>query len=452
MANSYHYKIRQHFHHLGTLSRLSNACVMVIGDLMLDTYTIGQAKRISPEAPVAVVHVQNEEHRPGGSGNVILNLLSLGMNVIAVGRVGNDFAGDFLCSSLSSEGISLKGIVKQGGYQTPNKKRVIAENQQVVRIDYEHTSPLPEMLEQEIIEKLPSLLNGVKVIAISDYGKGFLTRQLLEALIQLANSLNIPVITDPKGIDFSKYQHTTIIKPNLSEAILASGLPSTAPLESIAQKIIKHSQAEMALITRGGEGISLFHKNGKHEEFPPLRLQEVKDVTGAGDTVLAMLTCALASGLILEEAIPLSNIAAGIAIEHIGCARVTLDQLAQRLLDFDSGNKVFDEYHLFALQHVLKEKPFILVGLSYHHGFSTELFISLRDVIGTSTNKLMIYIQDENPPLEFIDLLVALRYVDFVMLKGDNLRKLCEKIHPKEIYHFDGKKCQHVQLEEVYGI
>ncbi len=212
---------------IGALSRLSRSKVLVAGDLVVDTYTIGKARRISPEAPVAVINVQREEQRPGMAGNVLLNLLSMGCDVSAISRVGNDSSGIMLRSLLEAEGIDTSGIIQEHNYTTPVKNRIIAENQQIVRVDYENVTPLQQESEQILIKRLPELLKDVKVVAISDYGKGFLTDKLLEALIDNATALKIPVITDPKGLDFTKYRRSTLIKPNLSEAYAAAGVVPT---------------------------------------------------------------------------------------------------------------------------------------------------------------------------------------------------------------------------------
>ena len=251
----------------GAFSRLGCSKTLVIGDFLLDTYTIGKARRISPEAPVAVVHVQKEEHRPGGAGNVVLNLRSMGCEVVAIGRMGQDHYGTLLLNILGEEQVNIDGMVVQGGYPTPVKNRIIAENQQIVRIDHELLTPLPEYLEQQIIDSLPRLMEGVKVIAISDYGKGFLTRTLLNALIEKARENGIPVIADPKGIDFSKYNGSTILKPNLSEAYAAAGLPMEAPLEQVAAKVLNNTQIDILMITRSEAGISLSLKRASRSIF-----------------------------------------------------------------------------------------------------------------------------------------------------------------------------------------
>ncbi len=234
----------------GMLSRFSPVRVLVIGDFMLDTYTAGKVKRISPEAPVSVLHVQKKESLPGGAGNVVLNLISLGAKVIAVGRVGFDAAGDELRDSLEREGVDIENLLLQKGYKTPVKNRLIADAQQILRVDFESLSPLPGQIEQEVLERLPQLMEKVQIIAISDYAKGFLSPLLLQKIIQMASSKEIPVIVDPKGNDFSKYSGATVINPNLSEAYAAAKLPADAPLDQVASVILQSCGVEMLIVTR----------------------------------------------------------------------------------------------------------------------------------------------------------------------------------------------------------
>lgn len=420
----------------GLISQIGCSKVMVIGDFLLDAYTFGKARRISPEAPVAIVQVIKEESRPGGAGNVALNLISLGTEVVVVGRIGKDSAGELLCKELSDEGINIQGMVVQHGFPTPVKNRIIAENQQIVRIDHEVISPIPELLEQRVIDSLPALMEGVNVVAISDYGKGFLSKTLLIAIVDIARQKGIQIVTDPKGIDFAKYRGTTLLKPNLSEAYAAANLPFDAPLELVAERVLQLAQAEVLMITRSEAGISLFHQNGVREDFP-VRVREVKDVTGAGDTVLAMVTCALANQLPLAAAVQLSNVAAGIAIEHLGCARVSLSELARRLLEEDVGNKVFDQEHLFALQHALKGKAFSLLVLSEAQELTSAIFSAIDQLSRNKDKDLLVYIKDPAPNEEFIRILSSLHGVNFIILKGENLHQLCSVIQPDEVFLVD---------------
>jgi len=402
---------------IGNFSCLRPEKVMVVGDLLLDTYTIGKARRISPEAPVAVVHVQKEESRPGGAGNAILNLISLGANVVALGRVGKDFSGEFLKKALSDEGVDTRGIVTENSFKTPIKNRIIAENQQIVRVDHEQITPLSEEIEEQIIALLPELLKEVKAVAISDYGKGFVTEKLLQALITQAKKQNILLIADPKGVNFTKYRGVYLIKPNLSEAFAAANLTPQDSLDEAAKRILALVEAEYLMVTRGEAGSSIFSKNGLRQDFPT-EVREVKDVTGAGDTVLAMLTLALASGLDLPAAAELSNVAAGIAIEHLGCARISLSELALSLLRNQVGNKVFDEGHMHMLKHALQGQECTVLNLNGSEEVTPEFVSMLCDLKEKKKQKLLISLDHPAPDERFVKMLASLHPVDFVILTG----------------------------------
>jgi D-glycero-beta-D-manno-heptose-7-phosphate kinase len=420
---------------IGMLSRFKSIKVLIIGDFMLDTYTTGKIRRISPEAPVSVLHVQKEESRPGGAGNVVLNLLSLGAQAIAVGRIGFDQAGEELRDFLEREGADVTSLFRQEGFQTPVKNRLIADAQQVLRVDKETISPIPEFLEQMVLERIVGLLEQVQIVAVSDYGKGFLSKNLLKHVIEASVQKNIPIIIDPKGNDFTRYRGATVIKPNLLEAYEAAKLPLEIPLERVAEVILKNTQVEMLLITRSEAGISLFNKAGESFHFP-VRSKEVKDVTGAGDTTLAVISLAFGNGLDIKYAAQIANIAAGIAIERLGCARIRLSELAERLLELDVDNKIFDEEHLFALEQALKGKQYVVVGLDSSEGLSTAFFRSIRNLVARrhQEKKLIIYLRDTVPDEEFISILSSLTEVDFIVLKCESLRNLCEIIHPHEVF------------------
>lgn len=425
---------------IGMLSRLGPVKVLVIGDFMLDAYTTGKIFRISPEAPVSVLHAHSEESRPGGAGNVVLNLCAIGANVIVAGRVGRDYAGEEIRSSLESHGVDVRGLLFQKRYKTPVKNRFIADSQQLLRVDFETITPLPEELEQELIQKLPDLMDECQIVAISDYGKSFLSNTLLGVVIEMAKAHHVPVIVDPKGVDFTKYRGATILKPNLTEAYAAARLPLDISLDEVAATILKTCGVEQLMITRSQAGISLFKRSGERLDFP-VRSKEVKDVTGAGDTVLSMLSVALGNGLDIKYAAQLANIAAGLVIERIGCAHVSLSDMAERLMEFDEENKIFDGEHFFALQQSLKGKKCSVLSLESTQGMSTAVFKSLRKLAAKDPeNKLVVYVRDRHPDKEFISLLSSLSDVDFIVIECASLKNLCDLIQPAEIYAIEDSK------------
>jgi rfaE bifunctional protein kinase chain/domain len=414
-----------------SLSKFEKQKVLIIGDLMLDTYTIGKVMRISPEAPVSVLSVTNEEQRPGGAGNVALNLKALGMDPILIGRVGRDEASLKLCKALKNDGIDASFLVIQENYKVPVKNRIIAEHQQMMRVDFEEIIPLED--EEAFVKKIHSNIDHVKVIAISDYAKGLLSISLLEKIFEIAKSKSIKVIVDPKGTDFIKYKGASYIKPNLSEAILASGGNLGQSLDLLAQNLINLTQSEALFITRSEEGISLFKKDEPRKDFS-VKAKQVKDVTGAGDTVLSMLAAAIANEVDLENAIKLANISAGIAIEYFGCAKVTMLEVAGRMLEMSVENKIFDEKHLFALKLILINRPFTLLSLEAKEGMTNAIFKALRELRENKEHLLIVYIKDGRDHEEFVSLLASLSEVDFIVLKSDSLNLLCKELQPSRVY------------------
>ena len=321
------------------LSMIAPRTILVVGDLILDQYIFGQSKRISPEAPVPVVLVERDDARAGGAGNVALNLISMGMRPRLLSRVGNDPKGRQLIALLAKEGVDTSGIVEEDPFQTPTKTRVISSSQQLVRIDRETSQPITREYEEQLIERIPRLFEGVDLVAISDYAKGTLSFSLLRAVISYAKEHKIPCITDPKGTDFRKYAGSTIVKPNASETLRAAPSYAGGSIEEAAKALIRSISIDVLMVTRSEEGISLFYPDGRHEHFPVPR-KEVRDVTGAGDTVLAMLSAAYACGVGLGEAVGLCNVAGSCAVERLGCARVTLQDVASVLLEQNPAGKI----------------------------------------------------------------------------------------------------------------
>jgi rfaE bifunctional protein kinase chain/domain len=433
-------KLASAFKHLNPFKAL------VIGDIFVDTYTIGRIKRISPEAPVPVLEVLKQESRPGGAGNVILNLLALGAHVFVAGRVGEDAHGQELKQRLISEGADVSALLTESDYTTPVKNRLIADSQQLIRVDFEKVTPLPFSLEEKLIDKLCQIIPETQIIAISDYGKGFLTNSLIAKIIKIARKKNVPVIIDPKGSDFRKYKNATVLKPNLSEAYAAANMPLSASLDEVAKVLLNISDVEVLLITRSEAGMSLFAKNKIRQDFP-VQAKEVKDVTGAGDTALAFICLALANNLDIYQAAQLANIAACISIERLGCIQVTLSELAHRLLETHSDMKIFEENHVYALHHVLKNKHYSLLVLQNGQSITHALVLAVKELSNRENRQLILYVNDPHPNEEFIHLLSSLSAVNMIILQSESLKNLCRTIHPHEIYFLEGEKLS--QLDEA---
>ena len=423
---------------------------LVLGDFLLDTYTFGKVKRISPEAPVPVLEVLRHDAKPGGAGNVVLNLQALGATVYCVGRVGDDANAKKLKSLLEAPTINLDCLVEEKGYITTEKNRLIADSQQLLRIDHEIVDSLGEDLEQVVLENLKHLMAQVDVVAISDYAKGFLTKTLIRSVIDLAKKAKKPVIVDPKGTDFSKYRGATIIKPNLSEAYAAAKMPAKTSLDLVADELFQSCEVDLLFVTRSELGISIFTPDKVRQDFPVVS-KEVMDVTGAGDTVLAVLCLGIANGFDFATCAELANIAAGIAIERLGCHIVSLHEIAQRLVKLGPVSKVFSDVHFLQCLHSLQERNYRVLVLSNKQPLNVNFFKTLRLYSKDPKEELVVYLQDEKKDEEFISFLSNLSEVNSIVLHNQSLKQLCQSIEPKEVLCFEGEEVKKVNdLTELF--
>ena len=306
--------------------------VLVVGDVMCDIYLWGTVQRISPEAPVPVFESTARHQVLGGAANVAANLRALGCEVRLLGVVGTDAAGRGVRELLHRQGIDDTTVLEDSSRPTTEKTRLVAHQQHVLRLDQESREPLTPDLIRRALKHSTTLLADVDGLVCSDYHKGVCTPGLLEPLFAMARAAGKPIIVDPKRRHFSCYAGATVIKPNLAEVERASGHPVADPtaLAHAAEMLLHQSQAQALLVTRGKDGMVLFHP--PHEPVHiPARAREVFDVTGAGDTVLAMLSMALLSGLPLVEAARLANAAAGVVVGKVGTAVVSPAELRTAL-------------------------------------------------------------------------------------------------------------------------
>jgi D-beta-D-heptose 7-phosphate kinase/D-beta-D-heptose 1-phosphate adenosyltransferase len=318
--------------------------VLVIGDVMLDCYWKGRASRISPEAPVPVLNIANMDRRLGGAANVALNIQALGANVHLMGMIGDDDEGRAFENCLLSSGLSSDIVTVEGG-TTITKLRVISQNQQLIRLDFEGS--YQDECKKELINRYEALLNKIDVVVISDYAKGTLTQ--LPTLISLAREHKKIILVDPKGEDFSKYQGATLLTPNLSEFESIVGLCENDDIfEAKGQAYLNQQGWDALLVTRGAKGMTLFQRH-----LPPYHLKaqakEVFDVTGAGDTVIGVLSACLAAGMLLSESVGLSNHAAGIVVGRLGASNVSAADLygvldERQVLNFAMLKKIIKQH------------------------------------------------------------------------------------------------------------
>ena len=305
---------------------------MVIGDLMIDEYLWGSVDRISPEAPVPVVSVQKESHTLGGAGNVIHNLVAMGAKVVAVGTAGNGLAGQMIFEKLDNLGIATDAVITEKDRPTTRKTRVIASNQQVLRIDKEIKKNITDATLEKLLALIEKKMAGINLIILSDYDKGLITKTLVQKVVKLARLNNIMTLADPKSLNFSKYENVSVLTPNKKEASLAANvdIKSDIDLFTAGQKLMEQVNLEKLLITCGKDGMVLF-ETGQKPKTIASKARQVYDVSGAGDTVISLLGLGLASGADFQNSAMLANTAAGIVVGKLGTATASIEELHQAL-------------------------------------------------------------------------------------------------------------------------
>ena len=315
---------------LELLGKFSRRRLMVVGDLMLDRFIWGEVDRISPEAPVPVLRVTSESFRLGGAANVAHNIRTLGGKVSVAGIVGPDRMGRMLLRELRDIGAPTAGVFLETGFQTIQKTRVIAHprNQQIVRMDRENRAAARRSICERIRRFVSRQLSRCDGVVISDYGKGVVHKELLEMVARLAREKNLLCVVDPKKENFKAYRSASLVTPNLDEAAQASGIEirDDASLVTAGRRLIELWQTKAVLITRGSRGMSLFRPGREVRHFSTAP-REIFDVTGAGDTVVAALALALASGATYEEAATIGNLAGGLVGDEVGPVAIALGDL-----------------------------------------------------------------------------------------------------------------------------
>lgn len=308
--------------------------IVIIGDLMLDVYIWGKVGRISPEAPVPVVEVEEESYRLGGAANVGLNIKSLGGNPILVGVIGYDREGNILSALMKENDFIRDGIILDEERPTTVKTRIIAHSQHVVRVDKEDKKDITEEMENKILTFIENQKSSIDAIIFEDYNKGVLTKSLIHRVVDFARRNNIIVTVDPKFDNFFEYKNVTVFKPNRKETedALQMKIDSEEKVIEAGKKLKEILQPEYLLITRGDKGMTLFSSDSRIDSIPT-RARKVADVSGAGDTVIATLTVALASGAEIREAATIANLAAGLVCEEVGIVPIDKMNLYNHLIE-----------------------------------------------------------------------------------------------------------------------
>ncbi len=316
---------------LNILDTAAKANVLVIGDVMLDRFVYGSTARISPEAPIPILSITHQSQMLGGAGNVVRNIASLGGKAQLISVVGEDAEGREIERIFSIQGATTPHLVKSVGRPTTVKTRFIADGQQLLRSDHEATHQLQPQTAGNVLKAFQGAVQGADIIVLSDYAKGVLSDTVLRQVISAAKEKNIPIVADPKSTDFGRYAGVTLLTPNRKEMMAASGMPcgSNMEVEQAARSILAKAGVSAILVTRSEAGMSLVTADNAHHISA--EAQEVFDVSGAGDSVVAALALALAAGASLEAATRLANLAGGIAVSKSGTAAVTKAEMKQAL-------------------------------------------------------------------------------------------------------------------------
>jgi len=320
------------------IERLNGARVLCVGDVMLDRYVMGEVERISPEAPIPVLRTQRETSMLGGAGNVANNIAALGGGGHFVGVVGEDAAGDEISRLLSNLQTIQADLISDSERRTTLKTRFVGANQQLMRADVESTEALSAQSQAQVLEHITHSGDAIGAVVLSDYGKGVLSDTIIQGVIAKAHAAKIPVVIDPKGVDYSRYRGADIITPNKKELMDATAMPAHSDDDVVAacRHLIESCGVGGVLATRSADGMTLVSK-GRDPLHLKAEAREVFDVSGAGDTVVATLALALAGGADLNDAASLANTAAGIVVGKAGTATVSGAELARALHHQDLG-------------------------------------------------------------------------------------------------------------------
>lgn len=414
------------------LHQIENVKVLIFGDYMVDKYISGSVSRISPEAPVPVVEVKTETQKLGGAGNVINNIVSLGGNVKVLGCVGNDQAGDFIINYFNNDRTNISYLKQYNQVSTIIKTRVVSKNQQFLRIDEERKESLLKEYYDFMVDNIDEIFSDVDVLVISDYAKGSITKEASQFLIDYAKKKNIPIVVDPKGTDYSKYQGATICTPNVKELcdVLNVKIEKEDDIKEYGKVLCNKIGLDHLVLTRSEKGISTIDASGNKFDYPAVS-KDVIDVSGAGDTVVATMALLLGLKYPLDQICQIANLAAGVVVSKFGTATVSQNELICSICD--SGEfKLQDLDTLKYIVQDLKEKGkkvvftngcFDMLHVGHLASFKEAkkygdvLIVAVNSDNSVKTNKgdLRPIIPEEDR----IEMLCALEYIDYVVLMDD---------------------------------
>ena len=405
--------------------------ILVIGDLMIDQYLWGSCEKISPEAPVQVVNIDNESNVLGGAGNVINNLKALGAHVDVISVIGECKVSHELKELLHNINVDTQYLVIQGNRVSSKKTRIIASNQQVVRYDQESVDEIDSNSQQSIIRSFSSIVKLYDIILISDYGKGILTSELTRSLIRISNKNDKKVLVDPKGQNYLKYKGAYLLTPNRKEASEATNIEinDDLSLNKAIRKLKTEYNLEISIITLSDQGVAVFDNKLRTH---PTAAKEVFDVTGAGDTILASLGFALSCKKNIDESITFANLASGVVVGKIGSATASLNEIIEYESSINKSNsyahiKTWDEISIISLEMRKKNKKIIFTNgcfdiLHIGHIKYLEKAKSFGDVLilGLNSDESIKKLKGDDRPINTqIDrayILASLEVVDYLVI------------------------------------
>jgi len=427
------------------LERFRELRIVVVGDVMLDEYFQGSVERASPEAPVPVVKMGAESRGLGGAANVAAVAAALGAGVELLGVVGDDAAGDRFLAECKEAGIEAKNVVKVAGRPTTRKLRILAQHQQVVRLDWEDSRPLDESLGRALVEQLQDS-KAADAIVISDYSKGLFSPQVLEGVIAVGREWGVPILVDPKSSDLARYKGATVLKPNVHELEVVIGRKLREDVEAdlveVSESLLETAGVDTLIVTLGERGMGVFSRRAK-PFFVPTSVREVFDVSGAGDTVIAALALSLAAGAGFRDAVHVANEAAGIAVGKSGVAVVEPKELAARFAP-RGADKILSREELvhrvawWRMQDqriVLTNGCFDLLHVGHVHLLREAALQGDVLIVAINSDDSVRRLKGGNRPLIEADeraaLLAALNSVDCVVVfDEDTPRELLEEVRP----------------------
>jgi D-beta-D-heptose 7-phosphate kinase / D-beta-D-heptose 1-phosphate adenosyltransferase len=443
------------------LSSLASSKILVIGDVMLDCYISGNTQRISPEAPVPVVHIQDNYQRPGGAANVALNIAALGAKAILLGLIGKDDSGQQLEQQLLNENIDSR-LIASSNAKTISKLRVMSRNQQLIRLDTE--DGFAHANHEQLLKEAIAATEEVTAVVLSDYNKGTL-RPILSDFLAHCKNKKVPVLVDPKGSDFSIYRSATLLTPNMSEFEAVTGKPlHETDFQQRAFNLMSDHDIGNLLVTRSEKGMSLF----QHEATPfnlAAEVREVYDVTGAGDTVIATLATALGANYSFHDATTLANLAAGIAVGKMGTATVSLAELQTALISKQHSD-IITQNGILSLDDLLKETKlarvrgetlvmtngcFDILHAGHVHYLNEARKLGDRLIVAVNSDNSVKRLKGDERPINSVDnrmlVLDALACVDWVVaFDADTPAQVIDAIVPDKLV-----KGGDYQVEEIVG-